>query len=195
MTHLSTRLRRLLCASFLSISAATQAAWQISDSSTVGYLSLKNNAIAEYNYFSGVSGALSEEGELTLSIALDTVETQVAIRNQRMRDLFFKVVDYPEATISASLSPDDIASLGSDGVIDRTIPVTLQLHGQSAELSATVRAQVSNGHLYVTTLQPLLLSVADFGLEAGVATLQEIAGLQAIARVIPVTVDLHFVPQ
>ena len=195
MTHLSTRLRGLLCASFLSISVATQAAWQISDSSTVGYLSLKNNAIAEYNYFSGVSGALSEEGELTLSIALDTVETQVAIRNQRMRDLFFKVADYPEATISASLSPDDIASLGSDGVIDRTIPVTLQLHGQSAELSATVRAQVSNGHLYVTTLQPLLLSVTDFGLEAGVATLQEIAGLQAIARVIPVTVDLHFVPQ
>lgn len=195
MTYLSTRLRGLLCASLLSISTATQAAWQISDSSTVGYLSLKNNAIAEYNYFSGVSGALSEEGELTLSIALDTVETQVPIRNQRMRDLFFKVVDYPEATISASLNPDDIASLGSDGVIDRTIPVTLQLHGQSAELTATVRAQVSNGHLYVTTLQPLLLSVADFGLEAGVATLQEIAGLQAIARVIPVTVDLHFVPK
>lgn len=195
MTDLSTGFKGLICASLLSMATAAQAAWQVSDSSTVGYLSLKNNAIAEYNYFSGVSGMLTEEGELNLSIALDTVETQVAIRNQRMRDLFFKVADYPEATISATLSPDDIASLGDGSVIDRTIPVTLQLHGQSAELSAMVRAQISDGHLYVTTLQPLLLSAADFGLEEGVATLQEIAGLQAIARVIPVTVDLHFVPK
>ncbi len=195
MTDLSTRLRALVCTSLLSITAASQAAWQVSDSSTVGYLSLKNNAIAEYNYFSGVSGVLSEEGKLSLNIALDTVETQVPIRNQRMRDLFFKVADYPQATVSATLSPDDIASLGAGSVIDRTIPVTLALHGQSAELSATVRAQMSDGHLYVTTLRPLLLSTANFGLEEGVATLQEIAGLQAIARVIPITVDLHFVPK
>ena len=34
-----------------------------------------------------------------------------------------------------------------------------------------------------------MLSAAEFGLESGVAALQQIAGLNAISRSIPVTVD------
>ena len=45
-----------------------------------------------------------------------------------------------------------------------------------------------------TTAQPILLTAAEFGLEGGVAALQEIAGLNAISRVIPVTVALQLVP-
>jgi len=44
------------------------------------------------------------------------------------------------------------------------------------------------------TTQPILLNAAEFGLEGGVAALQEIAGLNAISRVIPVTVALQLTP-
>jgi hypothetical protein len=39
-----------------------------------------------------------------------------------------------------------------------------------------------------------LLNAAEFGLEGGVAALQEIAGLNGISRVIPVTVALQLIP-
>ena len=42
----------------------------------------------------------------------------------------------------------------------------------------------------VTTTQPIVITAAEFDLEAGVAALQQIAGLNAISRSIPVTVDL-----
>ena len=45
----------------------------------------------------------------------------------------------------------------------------------------------------VTTTQPIVISASEFGLEAGVAALQSIAGLNAISRSIPVTVDLQLI--
>ena len=45
----------------------------------------------------------------------------------------------------------------------------------------------------MSTVRPILISAADFGLEGGVSALQKIAGLEAIAAVVPVSVDLKFV--
>ena len=49
----------------------------------------------------------------------------------------------------------------------------------------------SGGDVRVTTTQPIVITAQEFGLEAGVAALQQIAGLNAISRSIPVTVDLR----
>jgi hypothetical protein len=49
--------------------------------------------------------------------------------------------------------------------------------------------------LSVVSVAPILLTASEFGLESGVAALQSIAGLDAISRVIPVTVRLQLVRQ
>jgi hypothetical protein len=57
--------------------------------------------------------------------------------------------------------------------------------------SAVLKIAATESGFTVNTAQPILLNAAEFELEGGVAALQQIAGLDAISRVIPVTVALQ----
>ena len=69
--------------------------------------------------------------------------------------------------------------------------VSVSLHGITAQAEAHVRAVSVGDRVWVSTLQPILISVSDFGLAEGVSALQALAGLNAIAGVVPVSVDLR----
>ena len=183
-------IRSLTCVSLLLVTQATLADWRLTAASKVGYVSIKNNAIAEHNYFSGVTGSLNKKGQLKVSIDLSTVETQVDIRNQRMRDLFFEVTQYPEAVVTAQLDMQELAQVESGAPLEIVKPFTLSLHGVESTAEAHLRIISAGGRAWVSTVQPILISAADFGLEGGVAALRKIAGLEAIAAVVPVSVNL-----
>lgn len=185
--------RSLTCVLLLLITQATLADWRLTAASKVGYVSIKNNAIAEHNYFSGVTGSLNEKGQLKVSIDLSTVETQVDIRNQRMRDLFFEVMQYPEAVVTAQLDMQELAQVESGAPLELVKPFTLSLHGVESTAEAHLRIVSVGGRAWVSTVRPILISAADFGLEGGVAALRKIAGLEAIAAVVPVSVNLKLV--
>jgi len=165
--------------------------WRVMEASSITYVSTKNNLIAENNQFTTVTGGITSKGQASLRIDLSSVETNVEIRNQRMRDIFFEVTNYPEAVITAQLQPQDIAQIESGAPLDIDLPLTISLHGITAETSAKLRAAKVGQRIWVTTREPLLISARDFGLEAGVAALQEIAGLNGIASTVPVTIDLR----
>ena len=186
-------IRSLTCVLLLLITQATLADWRLTAASEVGYVSIKNNAIAENNYFSGVTGSLNKKGQLKVSIDLSTVETQVDIRNQRMRDLFFEITQYPEAVVTAQLDRQELAQVESGAPLELVKPFTLSLHGVESTAEAHLRIVSVGGRAWVSTVQPILISAADFGLEAGVAALRKIAGLEAIAAVVPVSVNLKLV--
>ena len=185
--------RSLTCVLLLLITQATLADWRLTAASKVGYVSIKNNVIAEHNYFSGVTGSLNEKGQLKVSIDLSTVETQVDIRNQRMRDLFFEVTQYPEAIVTAQLDMQELAQVESGAPLELVKPFTLSLHGVESTAEAHLRIVSVGGRAWVSTVRPILISAADFGLEGGVAALRKIAGLEAIAAVVPVSVNLKLV--
>ena len=182
----------LLIPAALVSPALVHADWEVSRASRVSYVSIKNNAIAEHNTFSGVTGSINKKGELRVSIDLSTVETQVEIRNERMRDLFFEVAQYPVATVTAQLYAEELAQLDSGAPLQLIKPFKLSLHGVEAEVEAHIRVLAVGDKAWVSTLQPILISAADFGLGEGVNTLRKLAGLDAIASVIPVSVDLRF---
>ena len=186
-------IRSLTCVLLLLITQATLADWRLTAASKVGYVSIKNNVIAEHNYFSGVTGSLNEKGQLKVSIDLSTVETQVDIRNQRMRDLFFEVMQYPEAVVTAQLDMQELAQVESGAPLELVKPFTLSLHGVESTAEAHLRIVSVGGRAWVSTVRPILISAADFGLEGGVAALRKIAGLEAIAAVVPVSVNLKLV--
>ena len=186
-------IRSLTCVLLLLVTQATLADWRLTAASKVGYVSIKNNAIAEHNYFSGVTGSLNKKGQLKVSIDLSTVETQVDIRNQRMRDLFFEVMQYPEAVVTAQLDMQELAQVESGAPLELVKPFTLSLHGVEATAEAHLRIVSVGGRAWVSTVRPILISAADFGLEGGVAALRKIAGLEAIAAVVPVSVNLKLV--
>ena len=186
-------IRSLTCVLLLLITQATLADWRLTAASEVGYVSIKNNAIAENNYFSGVTGSLNKKGQLKVSIDLSTVETQVDIRNQRMRDLFFEITQYPEAVVTAQLDMQELAQVESGAPLELVKPFTLSLHGVESTAEAHLRIVSVGGRAWVSTVQPILISAADFGLKGGVAALRKIAGLEAIAAVVPVSVNLKLV--
>ena len=186
-------IRLISCAALLLMAQATLADWRLTSASKVGYVSIKNNAIAEHNVFSGVTGSLSKKGQLKINIDLSTVETQVDIRNQRMRELFFEVTQYPQAVVTAELDVQELAQVDSGAPLEIVKPFTLSSHGVEVTAEAHLRVVAVGGRAWVSTVRPILISAADFGLEGGVAALQKIAGLEAIAAVVPVSVDLKFV--
>jgi hypothetical protein len=170
-------IRSLTCVLLLLITQATLADWRLTAASKVGYVSIKNNVIAEHNYFSGVTGTLNKKGQLKVSIDLSTVETQVDIRNQR----------------TAQLDMQELAQVESGAPLELVKPFTLSLHGVESTAEAHLRIVSVEGRAWVSTVRPILISAADFGLEGGVAALRKIAGLEAIAAVVPVSVNLKLV--
>lgn len=182
---------RLFAAALLvAVGSSAWADWRVTEKSSISYVSLKNNAVAENNRLTGLTGGIDADGTLSVSIDLASVETGVDIRNQRMAELFFEVARFPQAQITGNVSDDQLAALLAGEVIDTAIPLTLDLHGVSATLTAKLRAYQVADTLYVNSTEPLLLQTAQFDLLGGVEALRNIAGLKAIAQVVPVTVDL-----
>jgi polyisoprenoid-binding protein YceI len=171
--------------------APVQADWTVSDSSRIGFVSIKNNRIGENNAFERVSGSISESGQVAVSVDLSSVETGIGIRNERLQKMLFEVASFPTASIDAVLSDSQIAALRAGGARAESVSVNISLHGKTVSKTANVSVSSSGGDVRVTTTQPIVITAQEFGLESGVAALQQIAGLNAISRSIPVTVDLR----
>jgi polyisoprenoid-binding protein YceI len=183
----------VLAAIASSFTAAVQAAWDLdNERSAVQFLSIKNASVAELHHFKVVSGGISDGGEAQVTIDLDSVETMIPIRNQRMRELLFETVRFPSATLTAPV-PADLASLDAGETRDVNFEVSVELHGKTVPYAAAADVtRLADGSLRVTLREPILVKAADFGLAAGVETLRNVAGLDSISTAMPVTATLVF---
>jgi len=169
-------MRALLIATTTFMAAAlaalpAQADWSINDTSRVGFVSIKNNVIGENNAFQRVSGGISDAGAVTVNIDLTSVETGVGIRNERLQKMLFNVASFPQATVSAQLSDAQLMALKSGGSVAESVSVSVALHGKTVSKQVELAAAQSGGTVRVTTTQPIVITAAEFDLEAGVAAL------------------------
>ncbi len=179
-----------LLAALLSIAPA-HADWMVQDTSRIGFVSIKNNSIGENNAFQRVSGSISEAGMVAVAIDLTSVETGVGIRNERLQTMLFDVASFPSATVKATLSPAQVMALRGGGTVTESVALDVSLYGTTVSKTAELLVSVLDDDVRVTSTQPIMITAQDFGLESGVAALQKIAGLSAISRSIPITVDLR----
>ena len=182
----------LLCLGATLAAAPVLADWEVATGSQIQFVSIKNNAIGEVSHFETLSGTVTEAGEVEVRVVLDSVETNIGIRNERMKELLFEVGLYPEAVITAQLDPAVMVAAASGAGDSVTTMLQIDLHGRVVSKSAALKIASMESGFSVTTVQPILLNASEFELEGGVAALQQIAGLNAISRVIPVTVALQF---
>ena len=185
----------LLLVFLLTPCIAAWADWELDDTkSVINFVSIKNDSVGEVHSFADLVGYIGAAGNVQMTISLDSVETLVAIRNERMRELLFETVKFPSAQLSAQVEPAVLAEAAKGGIVTAELPVTLALHGKEKMLTVpVVVVGEGDGSLRVFTARPVLINAADFGLESGVTALREIAGLQAISSAIPVTLHLLFV--
>ena len=73
-------------------------------------MSVKKGDLAETSRFATLSGLITEDGHRPDPRAAGfSVDTQIDLRNVRMRFLFFETFNFPEATITARLDPAAVA--------------------------------------------------------------------------------------
>ena len=167
--------------------------WQLDQvASNITYMSIKKGHIAETNSFATVNGQIAEDGTAVLTIALDSVDTKVDLRNVRMRFLFFETFLHPQAVITTHLDASALSDLPAVRRKEITLPFSLSLHGVKAEMSAPVIISLlSNDRINVATVKPIPIMIKDFGLEAGKTKLEEAAGV-TITPLAIVSLNLTF---
>jgi polyisoprenoid-binding protein YceI len=186
---------------FLAVfcSNSVLADWNLeSSTSQLSFLSIKKDTVGEVHTFKELLGSISAAGEVKISITLNSVETNIPIRNDRMKEFLFETAKFPLATAVGKLDMTKLDKVAVGEVTDWAMPLEITLHGkiQVKQLSLQV-AKLSSGKIWVVTNKPLLLSTDEFELLQGVNKLKELAVLPSISSVVPVTVSLMFseVPQ
>lgn len=168
--------------------------WQLNGpASNISFISVKNGDVVEVSHFSGLSGTVSETGDARLEVDASSVETFVDIRNERLRDIFFETSQFPSISVSANLDPATFAALEVGDNLEMEVDLTVSLRGVARSVYANVRL-IRNGadSVLVVSSEPALIDARDFGLDTAVTALAEIAGLDTITPVIPVSVYLVF---
>ncbi|MDR8524138.1 YceI family protein [Shewanella fidelis] len=176
----------------LSLMASAQP-WKVdSDSSNVSFISIKKGDIAEVHHFKSMAGTFDDKGQFSFSVALASVATNIEIRDERMTSLLFEVDKYPKLTLTASVDPNLVKDLAVGSVKVATIDAQVDLHGEKQQMAFTVSiAKLSDTHLLIASVAPVIVNANSFGLTAGVEKLREIAGLSAISKAVPVTFSLN----
>ena len=171
-----------------------EGAWEVdSEASELSYVSIKQGEIAETNTFETVTGTVQGNGEATVEIDLASVSTGVDIRNERMRDIFFSVADNPKATVTATVDPATFEALAVGESADTTLDGTLSLAGVEAPFQAEVSVtRAGADRVIAVTDKPVIIEAGRFELADELAELQELAGLDSITPVVPVTFSITF---
>jgi polyisoprenoid-binding protein YceI len=101
-------------ASSAASSVNTQAAWDLdSTASYLNFVTTKNTHNVEIHTFATLTGGIGTNGVATVTIDLDSVNTGVALRDQRVRDLLFETANYPTATITVTVPGTLLNSLAT----------------------------------------------------------------------------------
>lgn len=172
--------------------AGPLSAWTLdSDSSAISYVTTKNGDTAEPNLLTGLSGAVSDDGAAAVEVSLSSVETFIDIRNERMREILFKVADFPVATVNAALDMGALQALEPGATTETEFEVSIAANGEESSYDAMAFVtRVGEDRVLVNAKAPIIVYIEDFGYGDGVSQLREIAGLDSIEPAVPVNFNL-----
>lgn len=162
------------------------------DKSSVNFVSVKNEHIAEMHSFDDFSGTLSDAGRLQITINLLSVNTLIPIRNERMLSMLFDVTNFATAQFDANVDKklldmqigesQNVTISGNLTIKDKTVPT-------SFDVAIT---RLKTGNFKATTSKPTLINASQFGLDPGISALQEIAMLKSISKTVPLSFNVLF---
>ena len=169
-------------------------AWQLDNQhSSLSFISIKKADVAEAHHFNQLRGSLDDNGKISFVIDLLSVDTNIAIRNERMKEFLFKTELYPSATFTAQLDMKKFNQIGVGTTGLLKLSGEIDLHGKKQKVMIEVLvAKLSNQNFVVSSMKPVLLNAQRFGLTEGVKKLQELAKLPSISNAVPVSFVLTF---
>ncbi|KWV69991.1 YceI family protein [Pseudomonas paracarnis] len=163
------------------------------ESSRLSFVTTKNTEVAEVQRFLVLHGKVDAKGAARLEVELDSINSGIPLRDERMRKELFEIKTFPEAQISAQINLQPISDLASGAQLELRLPLSVTLHGKTQTYSAELLAtRLDERRFQVVTLEPVVLHAEDFDLAPGVATLRKAAGLKSISLSVPVGAVLIF---
>ncbi|MDO5057877.1 MAG: YceI family protein [Lautropia sp.] len=187
---------------FAMLALGTQAhaaSWQ-ANNADIDFLSIKVNqkkgSITEESNFTTSSARLAADGAFSMDIDLNSVKTNIDIRDQRLRDWVFETAKFAKATISGKVDMAAVDKLAVGQAIRLEQALTLDLHGNKTDIDAELNVhRVAEDKIVVSTLNPVILDVKELGLTEGVAKLVQVMGLLSIVEQVPVSFSAEFTRQ
>ena len=163
------------------------------ESSRLSFVTTKNTEIAEVQRFLVLHGKVDAKGAARLEVELDSINSGIPLRDERMRKELFEIKTFPEAQISAQINLQPINDLASGAQLELRLPLSVTLHGKTQTYNAELLAtRLDDRRFQVVTLEPLVINAEDFDLAPGLETLRNLAGLSAISLSVPVGAVLIF---
>lgn len=178
----------------LLVALPARADWVLnSEESALSFVSTKAINIAEVHRFGTLSGGVADDGQVSVTIDLGSVDTNIELRDDRMREMLFDTAQYPTAEVSARIDSESVAMLEPGESTNMTVEAMLSLHGTERPVTMDVKVARSGDHsLLVTTNRPVIVNAPEFALSDGVEALRAIAGLPSISLAVPVSFVLAF---
>jgi polyisoprenoid-binding protein YceI len=195
MFEKATRRQLLPVLLLAACTASAQAGWQLmSNQSQISYTTTKvfpgaESSAAENNRFAQLEGTVGDDGMAEIRILLDSVNTNVAIRDERMRNIVFETEQYPAATVSAQV-PQSV--LAEPGLHQIDLTMQLDMHGMQKSMTVPVNVVNESSRILVTSMSPVLVDATEFGFGGGILELTRLAGLMHIPTTVPVSFNLVF---
>ncbi|MDC2887821.1 YceI family protein [Psychrosphaera algicola] len=183
-----------MSALMMSASAGVFADYKLdNDNSAFHFLSTKKQTTTEVHQFTQLSGTINKQGLASLSIDLNSVESNIEIRNQRMTKELFETNLYPQAVFTTQVKPSVYENLTLGEHTTTTIEGMLSLHGISQKITTEVMlVKGKNKTLTISTIKPLVINSDQFQLTGGIDKLKQLAGLSSISYSVPITFSLAF---
>lgn len=165
----------------------------IDERSHLNFVTTKKIHAVESHRFNTLEGIIDDTGLALFQIDLASVDTGVILRDQRMRDLFFDVANYPIAEASAEIPLADLEAMTSGERNLGEYAVTLSLHGMTQTLNVELSTlRLDSQTMLVQSQEPILIDALDFDFAEGLAELKQLARLDSISTAVPVDLFLVF---
>lgn len=163
--------------------------------STLNFTTTKNSSKTEVQTFKKIQGKISGT-KVTLSVDLSSVDTGIKIRDERLRELFFKVVEFPIATVTLDIKKSDIYPMKPGQIKTLALEAEITLHGVTQKMPVKLQVvELEKNQRLVFSSAPIIVNLKNFNLLKGVNALREIAKLKSINASVPVTFSLLFTKQ
>ncbi|HFB55463.1 MAG TPA: YceI family protein, partial [Hellea balneolensis] len=150
----------------------------INGQSSISFITTKKGTVSEVHTFKEFSGSARADGKTSVLIALDSVETNIDIRNERMREHLFETAKYPDVKIGAQIKLDVFSDLALGERRPSKGAFNVEMHGLSKDYEADMWiTRLTANKVLVESRAPVFVKAEDFALQGGIDKLQELAKL------------------
>jgi polyisoprenoid-binding protein YceI len=179
---------------FGTYSSLVYSDWQLDKSqSELSFIAIKDARVADNHYFTRFDAYIDNNGQVKLTVDTESVQTNIAKRDQRLRDILFQVADFPQVLAQLKVRRSYLKSqpAGSQNIVK--VKGHLNMLGISQPTHARLQVtHLANGQVSVNTIEPILVDSEDYGMLPGINALTKLAGLKTISIKIPVSFNLVF---